>query len=395
MRRHRPKLDRRAFLRGSLVALGGRWAVAQEKEVLPKHVTPETLRAVVKGLDYLAAQQSDDGQLAIHGYLTQGYAVSDGTPFYGIRGQGSSDFRYAALQFRYDRSQNGFLLQVNHRRLGRSPISDFESAVNVNWAFYERRATNGTTLRAGRVPVPRGIYNEQRSIGVVLPFYRAPVIFYDEGAYFSETIDGLVVSHTFWSESPWTVDANVYGGGWSLLAYDQSGEEYQIGRVRAENAIGTQVWLNAPIDGVRVGAAAQAYRWESLGDGSTQQVQEFQASLDVTRTRFMVRAETELMDFETDNYYASYVQSGYNLTPKLTVNAQAEYAYESDWQLPVYTREFEWHRALGASVSYKFSPTLVLKAEHHWNKGIQVEQPADPARPPRFTYGIVSLSASF
>jgi hypothetical protein len=41
--------------------LAARRAVAQEKEVLPKHVTPEALRAVTKGLDYLAAQQSDDG----------------------------------------------------------------------------------------------------------------------------------------------------------------------------------------------------------------------------------------------------------------------------------------------------------------------------------------------
>jgi hypothetical protein len=38
-----------------------RRVVAQEKEVLPKHVTAEAIRAVTKGLDYLAAQQSDDG----------------------------------------------------------------------------------------------------------------------------------------------------------------------------------------------------------------------------------------------------------------------------------------------------------------------------------------------
>jgi hypothetical protein len=41
--------------------LTARNAVAQEKEVLPKHVTAEALRAVAKGLDYLAVQQSDDG----------------------------------------------------------------------------------------------------------------------------------------------------------------------------------------------------------------------------------------------------------------------------------------------------------------------------------------------
>ncbi|AGA28209.1 prenyltransferase/squalene oxidase repeat-containing protein [Singulisphaera acidiphila] len=43
---------------GPLVA---RSLLADEKEVLPKHVTPEALRAVTKGLDYLAAQQADDG----------------------------------------------------------------------------------------------------------------------------------------------------------------------------------------------------------------------------------------------------------------------------------------------------------------------------------------------
>jgi hypothetical protein len=35
--------------------------VAAENEVLPKHLTQETLRAVNKGLDYLAGAQSDDG----------------------------------------------------------------------------------------------------------------------------------------------------------------------------------------------------------------------------------------------------------------------------------------------------------------------------------------------
>jgi Prenyltransferase and squalene oxidase repeat len=43
---------------GCLAGLRAAWA---QKEVLPKHVTPETLRAVVKGLDFLAAQQSEDG----------------------------------------------------------------------------------------------------------------------------------------------------------------------------------------------------------------------------------------------------------------------------------------------------------------------------------------------
>ena len=66
----RPRLTRRAFWCGVAgaprrcrrgLAGGLRAAWRPEKEVLPKHVTPETIRAVLKGLDYLAAQQAEDG----------------------------------------------------------------------------------------------------------------------------------------------------------------------------------------------------------------------------------------------------------------------------------------------------------------------------------------------
>lgn len=68
-----PRPARRAFLRrcgaASLAGAGllglappaARRAGAQAKEVLPKHVTPEALKAVTRGLDYLGAQQADDG----------------------------------------------------------------------------------------------------------------------------------------------------------------------------------------------------------------------------------------------------------------------------------------------------------------------------------------------
>jgi hypothetical protein len=57
---------RRAFLRSCGLGLAGRSllgraSMGQTPEVLPKHVTPETLRAVVRGLDYLAGIQSDEG----------------------------------------------------------------------------------------------------------------------------------------------------------------------------------------------------------------------------------------------------------------------------------------------------------------------------------------------
>ena len=73
------RLDRRAFLRRSrsaAAAVAGAWglvgprspsAFAGDNEVLPKHITPETLRSVIKGMDYLASRQGEDGAWIVGG----------------------------------------------------------------------------------------------------------------------------------------------------------------------------------------------------------------------------------------------------------------------------------------------------------------------------------------
>ena len=74
---------RRDFLKGcgviplagaGLMSLTVGRASAQANEVLPKHVTPEMLKAVTKGLDYLSTHQSDDGSWIIGG--GQAYPVA-------------------------------------------------------------------------------------------------------------------------------------------------------------------------------------------------------------------------------------------------------------------------------------------------------------------------------
>ncbi len=56
------RLSRRCLLRRALAGAGLAVAgLSADHEVLPKHVTQEALKAVLKGLDYLAGCQSDDG----------------------------------------------------------------------------------------------------------------------------------------------------------------------------------------------------------------------------------------------------------------------------------------------------------------------------------------------
>jgi hypothetical protein len=80
-----PPLSRRAFLdRSTLTAAaslgglatlaGGSVSRAAQKEVLPKHITPETLKSVIKGLDFLSIKQADDGSWIMGG--GEGYPVA-------------------------------------------------------------------------------------------------------------------------------------------------------------------------------------------------------------------------------------------------------------------------------------------------------------------------------
>ncbi len=70
----RSTLSAAASLAGLGILAGGSASRASQKEVLPKHITPETLRSVVKGLDYLSAKQADDGSWIMGG--GEGYPVA-------------------------------------------------------------------------------------------------------------------------------------------------------------------------------------------------------------------------------------------------------------------------------------------------------------------------------
>ena len=124
---------------------------------------------------------------------------------------------------------------------------------------------------------------------------------------------------------------------------------------------------------------------------------ELQGSLDASFTRAFLRAETLLQNYETDDYYAHYLQLGAAVTPKLWLVGLGEYAYERNWVATseTYPANFDWHKTAGLAVNYHVTPQFVVKAEHHWNKGIQVEQAATPLAPPTFRYFILSASASF
>jgi hypothetical protein len=335
---------------------------------------------------------SSTSKLQVHGFLTQAYAdasFADCPPGLtcgpteselnlGIPEGGTWDYRSMALQFRYEISpKDVMVVQLSSRLLGNSPVTDLENDIELDWAFYERRLSDDTSLKIGRVQIPLGIYNETRDVGTILPFYRPPFGFYQEGAFTSETVDGIVLSHTFNADGNWSLDANVYLGEWEVLEVDPGLTRAAF--ARATDAYGVWFWLNTPISGLRFGFGGNDKEFQdgifTAPDGSREgRLEEFDFSIDATFDRFIFRSEYRILKPEINTPFFTidltletlYGQIGIPINDQFSIWLQGDYQLvESSSAIFTKTNSFTLREDLGISFKYDFTPGLVLKAEYH------------------------------
>lgn len=338
-----------------------------------------------------AGEESTGPKISIHGYLTQAYARSDGHQFLGINEDGTADYRTAALQIRAALSPaSAFVAQLSHERFGASSLRELGDDVEVDWLFYSHQLGD-SSIKVGRVPIPFGIYNEIRDVGTLLPFYRPPHNFYGEGSYSADTLDGIVVSRSFSLGAGWGLDADVHYGNWTIIERGFLGAYAKSG---VHDSFGAELWLDTPVSGLRIGAGSMRYDIESTVTGE-QRWKNHHFSLAGEFDRWTVHGEVKLVKIpDLGTVELAYLHLGFNLTQKLTLNAQKDLGHfegpNALWDT------FDDDRALGAT--FAFSPALVLKAEHHWKEGTGFWfEDQFPFAPTWFKarYWIVSLSTSF
>jgi hypothetical protein len=338
------------------------------------------------------AETSLLGRVTIHGFLTQAYGFSNGNQILGIPHEGTFDYGNSALQIRGEMTAaDSITIQLGHERNADSPSQKTLPDVSLDWVFYEHRFGE-STLKVGRVKVPLGVYNEARDVGTILPFFRPPRDFYGQGAYTLETIDGGLVSHHFSLAKGWDLTADAYFGNWELFDTQQQA-------IKATKTVGTQLFLETPVDGLRFGLGGVKFNTSSTPELPRSHWQEVHGSLQATFGRFEgeIEAKNETADLETGarelTIKAAYVRLGVHLTSQLTVNGQLE---GFRLALPTLPKALDYDRDEVLGLSYQFHPDLVLKAEYHWNTGYSLDTPVSILGPKAKTqYGLVSLAASF
>jgi hypothetical protein len=330
-------------------------------------------------------------KLSVHGFLTQAYgrATNDSDMVLGITKNGTTDYRNAALQFSYSvTDKDRLVLQFSHERIASDLKATILPDVALDWAFFQHRFSDHTSLKVGRVPIPVGIYNEIRDVGTLLPFYRPPDAFYRETAFLSETVDGVVASHTFGS-GRWTVEVEPFVGGWNTIAFSGSTNP-QVARV--ENNLGATGWLRTPLSGLRVGGSAYRNTIRRFGTPTPapEDREVWLVSVDGSFSRFSARGEYSKAKDGDSRDRAYYGLGTVKVTEKAAVNLQYARAWVS-W--------FAGRRAgvtapiirdMAAGVSYAFRPNLVAKFEGHDGEGSGVG-----VLPPVNRYFLATISASF
>lgn len=298
-------------------------------------------------------------RLTFHGYLTQAYVQSDGHQFLGITEDGTADYRTAAVQIRADVSEDdAFVVQFSHERVGDSRLQALKEDVGLDWLFYERRF-GASAVKVGRVQIPYGIYNEVRDVGTLLPFYRPSHNFYADGAFSSETLDGIVLSHRFQLGSDWGLETDAYFGDWKMI------ERTNTGYVEddADDTLGLELWLDTPISGLRFGAGGMQYQLARLA--GEEEWKSYHVSLSGEFARFSVQGEANFYETPTVDARIRWARLGFKVTEKIEINGQTDYL---DLRLPNLPK-IKQDEDLALGFNYFFRPDLVLKAEHHWNEG--------------------------
>lgn len=398
--------------------------VSEFKETQAKHADGSNAQA--GGPSALGASWLS--KLRIFGFLTQAYATAnffeggtnsptDDEQALGIPEDGTFDYRSLALQFRYEMTpKDVMVIQLSSRALGFSPTTDLEDEIELDWAFYEHRFTDHTRLKVGRVQIPIGIYNEIRDVGTVLPFYRPPFVFYREGAFTSETVDGLLIGHRFFPNSSWNLDFDVYFGEWDLVESDPA---VGVALARTKDSYGFQTWLNTPIIGLRFGLGGNNRKTTGglfRAEEETSELDEFYVSVDAAFDRVVFRAEYKEFEpsidfpaFSVDVLIATYyAQLGFNITDSFQVWLQGEIATAEPTSASFLGSVNRNDREdYGIALDYLFSSNIVLKLEHHLveREEQRLEGPIFTPNGVRFRpflvsleggdYSIISLSVSF
>src|SRR5438128_1993618 len=200
-------------------------------------------------------------QLEIHGFISQGFLLSSSNDYLAHSSEGSFEFTEIGLNFTLPATDRLTLgLQIFSHDLG--PIGDYRAT--LDWFAVDYHWRDWLGLRAGRVKLPFGLYNDSSDIDSARTAILLP-----QSIYPAQNRDFLLAQTGFelygyrGLGAGGGVDYRLYGGTIFLDTRPQPGSPITVVDLNVPFVTGGRVLRMPPIDGLRLGGRVQFLRLET------------------------------------------------------------------------------------------------------------------------------------
>ena len=261
--------------------------------------------------------------LQIHGFISQGFLLTSANEYLADSSKGSFEFSEVGLNVTLPATDRLTLgLQVFSRKLG--PIGDYRAA--LDWYYLDYRWRDWLGIRAGRVKLPFGLYNDSSDVDSARTAVLLPQSIYPaQNRDFLLAQTGVELYGYAGLGRAGGLDYRLYAGTIFLDVRPQPGSPFTVRDLNVPYVAGGRVlWL--PLEGLRVGGSLQFLRLETdllvpPGSGSV--------ALKIPATLWVASAEYLWRDFlfaaEYSRWLVKTESSNPSMFPESSVTSERAY----------------------------------------------------------------------
>ena len=230
---------------------------------LRRHFRVGTLTCVFGALVSGASAAVTWKDVQLGGFVSQGYLINTGhNDYLGETSEGTFDFREYALNASWSKGKFRAGAQAFGQRLG-----DYgDDKISLDWGIVDYQASQWFGVRAGRVKMPRGLYNEALDVDSVRPFVLLPQSVYDARLRsFNAAFNGGMIYGNVGLKSAGSVDYRAFYGDIPMSTrsgasdYFNNDQPFPNQRIGMDAVYGGSLFWNTAVAGLRVGYSYSAF----------------------------------------------------------------------------------------------------------------------------------------
>ena len=198
----------------------------------------------------------------VHGFVSPGFIFTTGNNYLArSKKSGSFEFSEVGLNFTVqltDKLRTG--LQLFSRDLG--PTGNYSP--RADWYYLDYRVEDWFGIRAGRVKIPFGLYNDSSDIDAArVPILLPQSIYHASSRDFLLAQTGLEVYGRVRTRELGALEYRIYGGTIFIPVGGQTTIRSPVLELHVPYVVGQRLMWETPIEGLRAGGALQALRFEA------------------------------------------------------------------------------------------------------------------------------------